>query len=71
MASGQRSESLKHLLTVALSKDESDMPYQLIVGKFKCQSPADLEKIKLEKFQDKFAFIDPSGHVTQEELAEA
>jgi hypothetical protein len=45
MASGRRSESLKHLLTVALGKEETDMPYQLIVGKFKCRSPADLAKI--------------------------
>jgi hypothetical protein len=71
MASGRRSESLKHLLTVALGKDEFDMPYQLVVGKFKCRSPTDMAKVKPEKFQEKFPFTDPSGQVTQEELAEA
>jgi hypothetical protein len=71
MASGQQSKSLKHLLTVALGKDATDLPYQLIVGKYKCRIPADLAKIEPEKFQGKFAFIDPRGHVTQEELAKA
>jgi hypothetical protein len=71
MASGRQSESLKHLLMVVLGKDESNMPYQLIVGKFKCRSLTDLAKIKPEKFQEQIAFIDSSGQVTQEELAEA
>jgi acetoin utilization deacetylase AcuC-like enzyme len=71
MASGRRSESLKHLLTVALGKEETDMPYQLIVGKFKCRSPADLAKIKPEKFEAKFVFIDEDGDETLAELAEA
>jgi hypothetical protein len=58
-------------LTVVLGKDESDMPYQLVIGKFKCRSLTDLAKIKPEKFQEKFTFTDSSGQVTQEELAEA
>jgi hypothetical protein len=71
MASGRRSESLKHLLTVALGMDESDKPFQMIVGNFKCRTPADLAKLKPETFEKKFQFTDKNGVVTQEEMAEA
>jgi hypothetical protein len=61
----------KILLTVALGMDESDKPFQMIVGSFKCRSPAELAKLKPETFEKKFQFTDKNGVVTQEEMAEA
>ena len=71
MASGRRSEALKHLLTVALGMDEPDKPFQMIVGNFKCRSPADLAKLKPETFEKKFQFVTQKGVVIDEVMAEA